>query len=135
MPALPVNESTAAANIDATATAMAAVTLKSVLGIGVDHSATTSNINESTNPIATNLEEGDASESAATSTTTSTTPVLDKKSLQLALLSLIQDDRFLDLLHSQYLRVARTRAKKNQQHQQQPSPTGSGGPAHPGSSA
>jgi hypothetical protein len=36
---------------------------------------------------------------------------LDKKSLQLALLSLIQDDRFLDLLHSQYLRVMHARAK------------------------
>jgi mRNA-decapping enzyme 1B len=37
---------------------------------------------------------------------------LDKKSLQLALLSLIQDDRFLDLVHSQYLRVVHARAKK-----------------------
>jgi mRNA-decapping enzyme 1B len=40
---------------------------------------------------------------------------LDKKSLQLALLSLIQDDRFLDLLHSQYLRVVHARSKKQQQ--------------------
>lgn len=40
-------------------------------------------------------------------------PVLDKKSLQLALLSLIQDDRFLDLLHAQYLKVARARATRN----------------------
>ena len=40
---------------------------------------------------------------------------LDKKSLQLALLSLIQDDRFLDLIHSQYLRVVHARAKKQQQ--------------------
>lgn len=45
---------------------------------------------------------------------------LDKKSLQLALLSLVQDDRFLDLLHSQYLRVVRSRVKKQQQNQQQP---------------
>ena len=37
---------------------------------------------------------------------------LDKRSLQLALLSLIQDDRFLELLHSQYLRVMKARAKK-----------------------
>lgn len=43
---------------------------------------------------------------------------LDKKALQLALLSLIQDDRFLDLLHSQYIRVVRTRMKKQQQQQQ-----------------
>ena len=38
---------------------------------------------------------------------------LDKKALQLTLLSLIQDERFLDLLHSQYLRVVHARAKKN----------------------
>ena len=60
---------------------------------------------------------------ATTTTTTTTTAVvpeslpgenvaLDKKSLQLALLSLIQDDRFLDLLHSQYLRVIKARTKK-----------------------
>lgn len=40
-------------------------------------------------------------------------PTLDKKSLQLALLSLIQDDRFLDLLHAQYLKVAHARASRN----------------------
>ena len=40
---------------------------------------------------------------------------LDKKSLQLALLSLIQDDRFLDLLHSQYLRVIHSRAKSKRE--------------------
>mmetsp|Transcript_19204 Transcript_19204/g.47463 ORF Transcript_19204/g.47463 Transcript_19204/m.47463 type:complete len:265 (-) Transcript_19204:21-815(-) len=39
-------------------------------------------------------------------------PVLDKKSLQLALLSLVQDDRFLDLLHAQYLKVAHARANR-----------------------
>ena len=38
---------------------------------------------------------------------------LDKKALQLTLLSLIQDERFLDLLHSQYLRVVHARAKKS----------------------
>ena len=40
-------------------------------------------------------------------------PTLDKKSLQLALLSLIQDERFLDLLHAQYLKVAHARASRN----------------------
>jgi mRNA-decapping enzyme 1B len=40
-------------------------------------------------------------------------PMLDKKSLQLALLSLIQDERFLDLLHAQYLKVAHARASRN----------------------
>jgi mRNA-decapping enzyme 1B len=39
-------------------------------------------------------------------------PMLDKKSLQLALLSLIQDERFLDLLHAQYLKVAHARASR-----------------------
>merc|ERR1711865_275129 len=39
-------------------------------------------------------------------------PTLDKKSLQLALLSLIQDERFLDLLHAQYLKVHHARTKK-----------------------
>lgn len=49
-------------------------------------------------------------------------PSLDKKSLQLALLSLIQDDRFLDLLHAQYLKVhhARTHKNNNAQQPQQP---------------
>ena len=40
-------------------------------------------------------------------------PTLDKKSLQLALLSLIQDDRFLDLLHAQYLKVQNRREAGN----------------------
>mmetsp|Transcript_15978 Transcript_15978/g.24866 ORF Transcript_15978/g.24866 Transcript_15978/m.24866 type:complete len:142 (+) Transcript_15978:93-518(+) len=44
---------------------------------------------------------------------------LDKKSLQLALLSLIQDERFLDLIHAQYLKVASSRAQREQQQQQQ----------------
>ena len=35
--------------------------------------------------------------------------ILDKKSLQLSLLSLIQDERFLDLIHAQYLKVAHAR--------------------------
>jgi mRNA-decapping enzyme 1B len=43
----------------------------------------------------------------------SSQPILDKKSLQLALLSLIQDERFLDLLHAQYLKVASARANRN----------------------
>ena len=41
---------------------------------------------------------------------------LDKKSLQLALLSLIQDERFLDLIHAQYLKVASSRAQREQQN-------------------
>ena len=38
--------------------------------------------------------------------------VLDKKSLQLSLLSLIQDERFLDLIHAQYLKVVHSRAQR-----------------------
>lgn len=38
--------------------------------------------------------------------------VLDKKSLQLSLMSLLQDERFLDLIHAQYLKVANARANK-----------------------
>ncbi|KAL7573736.1 hypothetical protein ACA910_007772 [Epithemia clementina (nom. ined.)] len=52
---------------------------------------------------------------ATTATAAASLPpgaALDKRSLQLALLSLIQDDRFLDLLHSQYLRVMKARSKK-----------------------
>jgi mRNA-decapping enzyme 1B len=40
---------------------------------------------------------------------------LDKKSLQLALLSLVQDDRFLDLIHAQYVKVAHAREQKLKQ--------------------
>ena len=41
--------------------------------------------------------------------------VLDKKSLQLSLLSLLQDDRFVDIIHAQYLRVVKARTANNQQ--------------------
>lgn len=40
--------------------------------------------------------------------------VLDKKNLQLSLLSLIQDERFLDLIHAQYLKVVNSRAARQQ---------------------
>lgn len=35
--------------------------------------------------------------------------VLDKKSLQLSLMSLLHEDKFLDLIHAQYLKVAKAR--------------------------
>jgi mRNA-decapping enzyme 1B len=54
-----------------------------------------------------------SSRSSSAGSSTGAGIALDKKSLQLALLSLIQDDRFLDLLHSQYLRVVHARSKKN----------------------
>jgi len=57
--------------------------------------------------------------SSSLSTQSSNNNTLDKKSLQLALLSLIQDERFLDLIHAQYLKVASSRAQREQQQQQQ----------------
>ena len=57
--------------------------------------------------------------SSSSSTQSSNNNTLDKKSLQLALLSLIQDERFLDLIHAQYLKVASSRAQREQQQQQQ----------------
>mmetsp|Transcript_16879 Transcript_16879/g.28582 ORF Transcript_16879/g.28582 Transcript_16879/m.28582 type:complete len:314 (-) Transcript_16879:145-1086(-) len=70
----------------------------------------------------------------SSNTTPSTSPpppavpanTLDKKSLQLALLSLIQDERFLDLIHAQYLKVASSRAQREQQQQQQNNSNGQG---------
>jgi len=50
--------------------------------------------------------------SSVNSAAAAESPVLDKKSLQLALLSLLHDDRFLDLIHAQYLKVAHARANK-----------------------
>ena len=41
--------------------------------------------------------------------------LLDKKSLQLSLLSLIQDERFLDLIHAQYIKVSNARNAREQQ--------------------
>ena len=62
--------------------------------------------------------DGAASSGGTDTPTRSGTPnmpgvALDKKSLQLALLSLIQDERFIDLLHAQYLKVAHARAHRN----------------------
>jgi len=38
---------------------------------------------------------------------------LDKKNLQLTLLSLIQDDRFIELIHSHYVKIVEARGKSN----------------------
>jgi mRNA-decapping enzyme 1B len=54
---------------------------------------------------------------ATATTPTNATLVLDRKSLQLSLLSLIQDDRFLDLIHAQYLKVAHARANRRKSQQ------------------
>jgi mRNA-decapping enzyme 1B len=50
-------------------------------------------------------------------TDTKESAVLDKKSLQLALLSLLQDDRFIDIIHGQYLKVVQVRSAKSQQNE------------------
>lgn len=76
--------------------------------------------------IPTPVVSGGKGGSSTTTTTTTTTNAtnhlpgvaLDKKSLQLALLSLVQDDRFLDLLHSQYLRVVHARRNKREQEEE-----------------
>lgn len=39
--------------------------------------------------------------------------ILDKKSLQLSLMSLLQEDKFLDLIHAQYLKVVHARAQRD----------------------
>lgn len=39
--------------------------------------------------------------------------ILDKKSLQLSLMSLLQEEKFLDLIHAQYLKVAHARAQRD----------------------
>jgi mRNA-decapping enzyme 1B len=43
--------------------------------------------------------------------------LLDKRALQLTLLSLLQNDQFLDIVHNQYVRVVRTRERQQQQQQ------------------
>jgi len=53
-----------------------------------------------------------SSESIADNLEPKQTPILDKKSLQLSLMSLLQDERFLDLIHAQYLKVSHARSKK-----------------------
>jgi mRNA-decapping enzyme 1B len=66
-----------------------------------------------------NSHQQSNSNTANANSNTSNVNALDKKSLQLALLSLIQEDRFLDLLHAQYLKVVRAHHNQQQQQQQQ----------------
>lgn len=39
--------------------------------------------------------------------------ILDRKTLQLTLMSLLQDDRFIDLIHAKYLTITKARAGSN----------------------
>lgn len=80
-----------------------------------------SNNNESAPAAATTTQQDQSrGEQPATHSPLSTHQnlVLDKKSLQLSLLSLIQDERFLDLIHAQYLKVVQTRSARQQQPHQ-----------------
>jgi len=88
--------------------AIAAATLLSPLTLGnhtipVQHAP----INKMPNP-----QNGRASSQPTNDLPNQQHLVLDKKSLQLSLLSLIQDERFLDLIHAQYLKVAHARANR-----------------------
>ena len=79
-----------------------------------------SNNNESKAAPAATQQERASRQQPATHTSPLSTHqnlVLDKKSLQLSLLSLIQDERFLDLIHAQYLKVVHTRATRQQSQQ------------------
>jgi len=79
-------------------------------------------------PLQPTTQSGNTTPSSSTSPPPPAVPAntLDKKSLQLALLSLIQDERFLDLIHAQYLKVASSRAQREQQQQQQNNNNGQG---------
>jgi mRNA-decapping enzyme 1B len=137
-PSVPPTASAHEHNIEATndtSTSLAALSLKNVLGIGcsIGHDDSTTHTSSPLSP-SNHISSSDSTTTNYDSTATVTAAmtlsssnnsnavvVLDKKSLQLTLLSLIQDDRFLDLLHSQYLKVVRTRAAKQQQQQKPPS--------------
>jgi len=107
-------------NINDTIRKDAGAALLSTLTLG-------SNNNKATSAAAATSSSPPSNQSAATNQQYNTSPgpsthqnlVLDKKSLQLSLLSLIQDDRFLDLIHAQYLKVVHTRATRLKQQQQQ----------------
>ena len=71
------------------------------------------NIGGSTSTSSSSSNSNSNSNSNANQQQQSQQPTLDKKSLQLSLLSLIQDERFLDLIHAQYLKVHNARTKNN----------------------
>ena len=77
----------------------------------------TLNLGSNTESMQTQAEtNAKKTESAAEGdTNNSNNIVLDKKSLQLSLLSLIQDERFLDLIHAQYVKVSNARNAREQQ--------------------
>jgi hypothetical protein len=97
-------------SLDAMATAMVAVSLRTVLGIDTLSSsfsvvAAPSKAQALQHPVVVAAAPKSSTNAAAEAPL-----ALDKKSLELTPLSLLQDDRFLDLVHSQYLKVVRPRA-------------------------
>lgn len=103
--AVPAAASSAASSMDQGAMLSALLSPVSLGGAGMNnvaHATTTTTTTSSSI-----RQESPSSQQGANQ------PTLDKKSLQLALLSLIQDDRFLDLIHAQYLKVAHARASRN----------------------
>eukprot|EP00581_Thalassiosira_minuscula_P007084 CAMPEP_0183703704 /NCGR_PEP_ID=MMETSP0737-20130205/1351_1 /TAXON_ID=385413 /ORGANISM="Thalassiosira miniscula, Strain CCMP1093" /LENGTH=266 /DNA_ID=CAMNT_0025930501 /DNA_START=44 /DNA_END=844 /DNA_ORIENTATION=+ len=98
----------------------AGAALLSTLTLGANNGNKNNNQSASTANVAA-APNGPAATPArpAPSVSTHQNLVLDKKSLQLSLLSLIQDERFLDLIHAQYLKVVHTRAARQQQAPQQ----------------
>ena len=109
----------------------AGAALLSTLNLNDNKQQTTTTAAKSRKQTPQPLQPTTQSSNATPSSSTSPPPAaagntLDKKSLQLALLSLIQDERFLDLIHAQYLKVASSRAQREQQQQQQQNNSGQG---------
>jgi mRNA-decapping enzyme 1B len=100
----PAPPAAAAVTVD---TASATAALLASLNVGVSSSSSSDAIPPRSNSN-TSIRQMSPSSSSSQQQ-----PTLDKKSLQLALLSLIQDDRFLDLLHAQYLKVHHARTSRN----------------------
>lgn len=89
----------------------ATASLMAVLRIGgtntTSHSSETQKVGDKTQPSPTPLQAQELQK-----TFEKDHIVLDKKTLQLTLLSLIQDERFIDLIHAKYLTIANARTGK-----------------------
>ena len=97
--------------------------LKSVLGIGdsslPSHASPVGRavVSDAATPERNSAPSVVSAAAASPAVNNSQGVVMDKHSLQLTLLSLIQNDQFIDILHSQYLKVVRNRVAKQQQQQ------------------
>jgi len=104
---------------DNTTTTEAAAAVDTKSRMQQHHQPTAIQSNNATKPSSSsNLPPPPPQSKTPTSSNINNNTTLDKKSLQLALLSLIQDERFLDLIHAQYLKVASSRARREQQQHQ-----------------